>query len=281
MIKAVSIAIAAIVALFGLSFAFGSFYTVDEGYRGVITRNGAVVGEAGPGLGWKTPFITSVTEMSVKTEKQEFRMPVYSRDIQQADVVMSVNFRLDPSAVLPIYSTVGTDFGNKVIFPVVFDRTKNVMGQYTAADIIAKREAVGSAIFASIGEPLLKRGLVIESVQIENIDFSDAYEAAAEGAAKAQADVQRMKQELEQVRVSAQQQVATAEAKAQATKATADAEAYATKAKGEAEAEAIAARGKALRENPQLVDLITAEKWTGTLPSTMVPGSSVPFVNVK
>jgi hypothetical protein len=27
--------------------------------------------------------------------------------------------------------------------------------------------------------------------------------------------------------------------------------------------------------------LVAAEKWNGVLPTTMVPGNSVPFVNVK
>jgi hypothetical protein len=50
---------------------------------------------------------------------------------------------------------------------------------------------------------------------------------------------------------------------------------------GDAEAHAINARGKALRDNPSLVELVQAEKWNGVLPTTMVPGSAVPFINVK
>ena len=40
-------------------------------------------------------------------------------------------------------------------------------------------------------------------------------------------------------------------------------------------------RGKALGNNPNLVTLVQAERWNGVLPTTMVPGSSVPFVSVK
>ncbi|WP_281353338.1 hypothetical protein [Jiella pacifica] len=41
----------------------------------------------------------------------------------------------------------------------------------------------------------------------------------------------------------------------------------------------IDARGKALRDNPQVVELIRAERWNGQLPTTMVPGGTIPFVN--
>jgi hypothetical protein len=41
------------------------------------------------------------------------------------------------------------------------------------------------------------------------------------------------------------------------------------------------ARAKALSTNPNLVTLVQAELWNGVLPTTMVPGSAVPFVSVK
>ena len=57
----------AVFALLALATFVSGWYTVDEGFRGVITRNGAVIGEAGPGFGWKMPFIDSVHDMSVRT----------------------------------------------------------------------------------------------------------------------------------------------------------------------------------------------------------------------
>ena len=50
---------------------------------------------------------------------------------------------------------------------------------------------------------------------------------------------------------------------------------------GNAEAEAIKARGDALNENPNLIGLVQAERWDGKLPTTMLPNSTVPFMNMK
>jgi regulator of protease activity HflC (stomatin/prohibitin superfamily) len=47
----------AVIALVGLPLLLGSWYTVDQGERGVILRNGAVVGTAEPGLHFKMPLI--------------------------------------------------------------------------------------------------------------------------------------------------------------------------------------------------------------------------------
>ncbi len=66
---------------------------------------------------------------------------------------------------------------------------------------------------------------------------------------------------------------------AQITVTQANAKANAVRA--EAQAAAIEARAKALGTNPNLVTLVQAERWNGVLPTTMVPGSSVPFVSSK
>jgi uncharacterized membrane protein YqiK len=60
----------------------------------------------------------------------------------------------------------------------------------------------------------------------------------------------------------------------------AKAEADAIRLKGEAEAAALQAKSAALRDNPSYVALTAAEKWDGKLPTTFVPGSTVPFVTI-
>ncbi len=50
------------VVIFSFLFTvlFGSWYTIDEGHRGVMLRNGAVIGISNPGLGFKFPIVDSV-----------------------------------------------------------------------------------------------------------------------------------------------------------------------------------------------------------------------------
>lgn len=74
-------------------------------------------------------------------------------------------------------------------------------------------------------------------------------------------------------------QTAKAEAQKEIEKARGDAEARILNAR--AEAESIRIKGDALEKNPVLVSLTLAEKWNGILPTTMVPGSTVPFINVN
>ncbi len=55
-------ALAGIVILGILSVVLGSWYTIDEGERGVVLRYGAVSGVAQPGLGFKIPVIDRLCE---------------------------------------------------------------------------------------------------------------------------------------------------------------------------------------------------------------------------
>jgi regulator of protease activity HflC (stomatin/prohibitin superfamily) len=65
------------------------------------------------------------------------------------------------------------------------------------------------------------------------------------------------------------------------TRRQAEANAKAVRLAGEAEADAIRARSAAIASSPKLVELTIAEKWNGVLPTTMVPGTAVPFIGVK
>jgi regulator of protease activity HflC (stomatin/prohibitin superfamily) len=123
--------------------------------------------------------------------------------------------------------------------------------------------------------------IVVEGVQIENIDFSDAYEHSVEEAMQARVEVQKLQQQQAQQKVQAETTVINAKAKAEAQVAQAEAEAQSIRLRGEAEAAAIKARGDALRDNPGLVALTQAEKWDGKLPTTMLPNGTVPIINAE
>lgn len=273
-----------IVSVIALGVVLGSWYRVDEGERAVVLTNGSFSEISGPGLHWKAPFFQSTRFFTVRNEVQTFdKMGAYSFDQQTAELRLSVNYQIAPEQVETVYK----NFGNidsaveRVVAPKVYEQVKNVFGQYTAQRAIQERGKLNADITMALQNAVKGTGLQITSVQVENIDFSDAYEGAVEAAAKAKADIERSKSELLRVEQEAQQKVKQAQAEAEAKKLQADADAYATQAAGKATADAIRERGAALRDNPDLVNLVAAEKWNGQLPTSMIPGSAVPFINVS
>jgi regulator of protease activity HflC (stomatin/prohibitin superfamily) len=287
---------AAVVALAVVAALLGSWYTVDQTERGVLLRYGAVIGTAQPGLGFKLPLIDSVEKVSVKTTTYSWdKMNSYSYDQQPADLKISVTLRASPDKVSDLYAKFGRldTAVNQVVSPVVNQQVKVVFGRYTAVKAIQERGALNSAIKDAITTTLKDDPMIIiESVQLENIEFSQTYLHSIEQRMLAEVEVQKLQQNAEREKVQAQITVTQATAKANAVRAEAQANAEATRLNGEAkasniritgeaEAAAIEARGKALGTNPNLVTLVQAERWNGVLPTTMVPGSAVPFVSVK
>lgn len=270
-------------AIFGLTILGGSWYTVDSGYRGVQIRNGAVTGTAEPGLGFKMPLIDKVVDISIQSQARTYEnVMAYSKDQQTAGLSISVNYRFPADQVESIYTNYGGEEGvlTRLLDRQVFDEVKNVFGKFNAVTAIQERDRlvgeVQNAIQKSVVGPI-----IIESVQIENIDFSDAYENSIEARMLAEVEVQKVKQNAEREKVQAEIVVTQAQAQADAQVAQAKAAAEATRLQGDAEADAIRAKGGALRDNPQLVDLIQAEKWNGTLPTHMVPDATVPFLSIQ
>lgn len=273
---------AVVIGLFALTIVGGSFYTVDSGDRGVILRNGAVVGTAEPGLGFKLPIIDTVKEISIRSNARKYDgVAVYSKDQQTAELIISINYRLPGDQVEQIYSEYGGEEGvlTRLLDRQVYNEVKNVFGKYNAVTAIQDRSRLVADVQTAL-QTVIKGPIVIESVQIENIDFSNAYEDSIEARMLAEVEVQKVKQNAEREKVQAEIAVIQAQAQADAQLAQAKAAAEATRLKGEAEATAIRAKADALRDNAGLIALTQAEKWDGKLPTTMIPGSTVPFMDM-
>lgn len=272
-----------VIVILGFSVFFGSWYSIDQGERGVLNRNRQTIGIIEPGLHWKVPFTDTIQEFSVQTHVIRYEaMQTQSRDQQPTELTVSVNYRLVASEVDAVYAEYGSEEGlvTRLLTPRVQTQTKNVFGRFNAASSITERERLNTeiqdAIQQSVAGPIL-----IESVQLENIGFSAAYKESIEQRMLAEVEVEKVRQNLEREEVQAQIRVTQAQAEADSTLAQARAEAESTRIKGLAEADAIKARGDALRENPSLVELTQAERWNGVLPTTMLPNGTVPVISTK
>jgi regulator of protease activity HflC (stomatin/prohibitin superfamily) len=275
-----TVAVAA--GLFALTIVGGSFYTIDSGDRGVLLRNGAVVGTAEPGLGFKLPIIDTVKEISIRANARRYEgVAAYSKDQQTAELIISVNYRLPTDQVEKIYSEYGGEEGvlTRLLDRQVYNEVKNIFGKYNAVTAINDRGRLVADVQTAL-QTIVKGPIIIESVQIENIDFSSVYEDSIEARMLAEVEVQKVMQNAEREKIQAEIAVIQAQAQADSQLAQAKAAAEATRLRGDAEAAAIRAKADALRDNAGLIALTQAEKWDGKLPTTMIPGSTVPFMDV-
>jgi regulator of protease activity HflC (stomatin/prohibitin superfamily) len=256
--------------LVAVYLVFSSWYIVDQGERAVVLRLGAIVGESGPGPHFKIPWIDTVRKITVQNQNKRYSaLETYSRDQQPANLAVSVSFvASDPSAVYEQYGDLEGAIA-RLIDPRVMSGVKTIFGQYDASRAIQERAGlnidISNAITSAVTGPIN-----IISVQVENIDFSEAYEQSVEQRMLAQVEIQRREQNLR-----------TTEVEAEIARTRAEGEANAIRLRGEAEGAAIRARADALRANADLVQLQAVEKWDGKLPTTMVPSTALPFINLQ
>ena len=249
---------------------------VPTGNTAIITTFGRVEDytlEAGFHV--KSPF-QQITLMDNREQKTAFSTQAFSSDIQQVDIIGSINYAINKSTAMTLFKEVGTDYFNKLINPRMLENTKAVFSKYTAENLVSAREQLSIQIRDNLSQEMERYGITIISVSIENIDFTDAFTDAVE--AKQVAAQRKLQAEIEQeqktmeTQQQAERQKIEADAKAEVVKINADAEAYSTKVKAEAEAEANRKIAESLTEN--LIEFTQVNQWNGQLPTYVSGGAA-------
>lgn len=261
----------------------GSWYTIGQYERGVLTRNGAFVRVVLPGLGFKWPWFEEIHRIDMRTETKQWKnMEAYSNDQQPAHMLVSVTFDLNENKIPELYSRFQTrdNAETTVIGPAVPKLTKIVFGQYSAQRAIQKRAQLNTDVEDAIERDLKDSVFHIRSVQVEDISFGKEYLLAIELRMKAEVEVSKQLQELEKEKVLADIKRTNAQGEADRIEKIAAGQANAIRLTGNAEAEAIKAKGDALSKNPKYIEMVQAERWNGALPSTMLPNGAVPMLSL-
>jgi prohibitin 2 len=235
-------------------------HTVDTGHRGIKTSFGQVEGPPLiEGLYFVNPFTTSIQQMDVRIQRWDGKTEAYTRDVQEATVAFTLNYKLRPEAAAEVFRTVGPDWANKLVGQQVYQHLKNVIGQWDAVDLIANRQKANDAAQAAIVAALAAASIDATSFSITDFQFSPAFNQAVEAKVIAQQRAQEAMNRTEQTKQEAQQKVITATAEAQSMKIRAD----------------------ALSQNPKLVSWEAVQKWDGKLPVNMYGQAAIPFIDVN
>lgn len=256
---------------------------VDEGERGVVLRYGAFLETAEPGFHFKIPVVDDVKVVSVRNQTVLYQnVAAYSKDQQPAKLTISLTFTIPSSMVKEFYQKYGTieSVQDRLINRKVPTIAENVFGQYSAIHAVQERTQLNIDLNTEMMKATSEEPVHIVSYALEGIDFSEAYEKSIEARMTAEVGIATQKQTRETERINADIVVIQAKAAADSRLAAAKADAESIRMRGNAEADSIKARGEALRQNPLIVDLTTVERWNGQLPTSMIPGGAVPFMNL-
>ena len=281
------------ISLLGLLLIFiGCIKSVLTGNTGIVTSFGKVEDYSlDAGIHFLAPW-KKVVNMDNRTQKQSIDMACFSSDIQEVQVLYTINYQINKQNAQTIYKTIGTSYFETIVQPKALESVKAVFANYTAEKLIASRQNLSNEIESLLVEDLATYNIEIVSASIENIDFTDAFTNAVE--AKQVAEQNKLKAQTEQAQATLEAQ---AEADRQVIKANADSETAIIAAKadaevakissdsalyqGEKEASILQRVGEQLEKYPSLISYKYYEAWDGKLPTTMLGDSDNLFYNVN
>lgn len=274
-------------SLFGLIICLlGFIKTVPTGSTGIVTTFGRIENiSLDAGIHFMAPW-KKVVNMDNRTQKQSIEMPCFSSDIQEVNVIYTVNYQINKANAQEIYRTIGKDYFDTIVMPKALEAVKSVFAKYTAEALVESRSSLSKEIEAILVDDLNKQNIQITATSIENIDFTDAFTNAVE--AKQVAEQNKLKAQTEQAQATLEAQ---AQAERQVIKAQADADASILAAKadaevakissdsalyqGEKEASILQRVGEQLAKYPDLVKYKYIEGWDGKMPQTILGNSDV------
>ena len=256
-----------------------SFYMIPPGHVGVTVLGGRVTGSLDSGWGFINP-LASIEKFDCREKTHDFdRVGIRSKDQLETYFDVSVQYRLNatmaegmfaetgrPEAVvethmIPKFRSIARDIGRTVSDSKEFfsDETQSAMAQ---------------SMTAGLQEFLQPKGILVADVLIRAIDPPDFIEEAVQRREEREQETDRQRAELERFEIEQQQKVALAQAELEAAQAEADR----VRALAQADADAIVARGEALRENPEVIEMMRVEQWNGVLPRFVGAGEGLSFL---
>jgi regulator of protease activity HflC (stomatin/prohibitin superfamily) len=261
-IVAVAVTVIIIIILVAESIAI-----VQAGNRGVVLYLGAVEDRVlGEGLHFIIPFVEQVVQMEVRTQKFQAEASAASKDLQEVQTVIALNYRIDPQQANKIYQLLGVNYGDRVIAPTIQESVKASVAKFNAEELITKRETAKSVIAEAIRNTLASNNIVTENVFITDFKFSQSFADQIEQKVVAFQKFLTEQNNLKTVQVIANQNVVQAEAAARANVAKAD-----------GEAQAINIITQQLRSSPEYLQWQAINRWNGQLPYALGGGGGVPF----
>jgi prohibitin 2 len=264
LIKNIIIGVCGFIALI-LAWALMPIATVPAGYVGVMTSFGAPSAATyDPGIHFRLPISQEMHNIYIGVYKAQSDVAGSSKDLQQVDMKVSVNFNILPTSAVSVYSNLGGDPWTQVMDPAVHDIAKAVAARYEATDLIQKRDQVSQEMREALLTRFKNIGVNISAVNIVDFSFSKQFNDAIEAKITAQQNALRVENEITQTKWEAQKRVVESEAALQVAENTAKANDIV---------------GKSLADNPSMIEKLKIEKWDGHYPTYMM-GSGVPMIQI-
>lgn len=248
-----------------------TFLIVKPGEKGLIVTLGKLQEDVlGEGTHIIFPLVSEGKVVDVRVQRIDIESNARTKDLQQVNTKVALNWKIDPAKLQDIYRELGTqeEIITRIINPVFDETVKSSIPSRTLEKLYIEREQVSKEIKDKASKRLIQYGLILTDVSFIWLSPSEQFTKATEERLAAEQKAITMK-------IVAEQEIKEAEFKV--LKAQKESEAIVSKAKGEAEAQ------KLLQQTltPELLQKQAIEKWNGQYPTVVGSSSTLPLINIS
>lgn len=230
---------------------FSSFFTVEPWELVMIKYLGSIQPVVyTEWFYWKNPFLWKVITMNLRSNKIEDNATASTKDLQSVSTSVSITYQITKEWAMEVYRRFWDDnaIATNVVIPNIKEAIRSVVANYKADELVTKRAEVSSTIHEKLQLKLNEFWMQVSDINIQDIRFSDQFNQSIEAKVKAEQDALTKKNQLEQTKYEAEQQI--------------------VRAKAEAETIRIQAEAVKSQWGAEYVQLKWIERWDGKLPQT-------------
>lgn len=248
----------------------GGIKIIDSTEVGVVRTFGEINRQIASGLNFVNPISDSVTTYDLRVHVRQDAFASYTKDAQPLTASVEYQYALDPTYVMDVAREYGSyEILETKLSNVVQEKAKIVFAKYSAMTLLENRSTLSTEVADEVKTLENLYHVIFTSVIVQDIDFSDAFEASVEAKMTAEQDALRAEQEKKTAVIQAEQ-----------AKEVAAIEAEAAIARAQGEAEAMRITREALQNMPDAyIQQMWIEKWNGELPTVQAGDSASVIVN--
>lgn len=210
----VIIGVVIVALVIGLIIFFASTTIVPTGHIGVVTLYSKVQDKyLDAGFHFISPFVETVHDVDVRTQKYSNTVEGSAKDLQIVNLTVSINYQIRAEKASQLYNEVGENYTDIVLNPALQSGLKAAIANFTAEEMVTKRAEVSAVITEELGLRLAEY-FVISAVNLENIGFTEEYNAAIEAKTTNEQKALAEQAQLEITKIQNEQKINTAEAEA-------------------------------------------------------------------